>query len=64
MPVGMAEKANVSLSMLIRTCKNWRNSCKESPWPNRKSGKTVAFRDCSLCRDFRLPEKSAIALFR
>ena len=36
-PVGMAEKANVSLSMLIRTCKNWRNSCKESPWPNRKS---------------------------
>jgi len=34
------------------------NSCKESPWPNRENrAKQLAFRDCSLCRDFRLPRK-------
>ena len=34
------------------------------PVAEQGNRQTVAFRDCGLCRDFRLPEKSAIALFR
>ena len=36
-PAVMAVKASASLFMPIKTCRNWKNSCRENLWRNRRS---------------------------
>ena len=36
-PAVMAVKASASLFMPIKTCRNWKNSCRENRWRNRRS---------------------------